>query len=71
MQFEPSLLLAKALLRTFVVDAVVGSPVAMIIRRHQFGIDWGHSPPWGTEEANPLTEAINELLESRKQMVAV
>ena len=71
LQLEPSLFLAKTLLRTFVVDAVVGSSLAMIIRRHQFGIDWGHSQPWGTEEANPLAEVIKELLETRKQMIAV
>lgn len=71
LQLEPSLFLAKTLLRTFVVDAVVGSSLAMIIRRHQFEIDWGHSQPWGTEEANPLAEVIKELLETRKQMIAV
>ena len=66
LQIEPSSFLAKTLLRTDVVSAVVGVSLTRTIRRREYENVWGElclAP-----ESNPLAEVITELLESRRKL---
>ena len=60
LRIEPSLFLAKTMLRTKVVEAVLGSSLALIVRRRQFESDWGQEWFDGSVDAEPLHEVIKE-----------
>ena len=66
----PKRLLAKTLLRTNVVDAVLGSSLATMVRRRQFETERGQM--WDTvDERNPTSLVIKELLETRSKLIQV
>ena len=68
LQIEPSKFLAKTLLRSSIIDAVLGKSLSLNVRRRHFESDWGQLCV--TEDANPLSAVVAELLEARKTLIA-
>ena len=68
LQIEPSKFLAKTLLRSSIIDAVLGKSLSLNVRRRHFESDWGQLCV--TEDANPLSAIVAEFLETRKTLIA-
>ncbi len=66
---EPSLFLAKTLVRSTILEELVGNTLAIVVRRRQFESDWMVVLCLGGDEENTLARVSQELVESREQML--
>ena len=67
LHIEPSRFLAKTILRSCIVGEILGSGLALIVRRRQFENDW--CCVLECEDVSPMSIALRELVQTRAQFV--
>ena len=67
LHIEPSRFLAKTILRSCIVGEILGSGLALIVRRRQFENDW--CCVLECEDVSPMSIALSDLVQTRAQFV--